>query len=115
MSFINFACKKVSIESIIRCSFGINKTEYKILKFLLTTDEVDVIQISKNIKKDRTTVQRSIKKLLNLNLIIRRQVNIAEGGFLFYYKIKDKDEIKKIIYDNFANWKSLVEKELKEW
>lgn len=115
MSYISFACKKVSIESIIRCGFGLNKTEYKALKYLLNKDEEDIISISKNIKKDRTTAQRCIKKLLSQGLISRRQVNLEEGGFLFYYQVKDKDEIKKNVYNNFCNWRDLVEKELKNW
>lgn len=115
MSVINFACKKVSIEQIIRCGFSLNKTNYKILKYLLNVDEADIQSISKNIKKDRTTAQRGVKKLISSGLIIRRQVNIEEGGFLFYYKVKDKKEIKSKVYDNFCNWKDLVETELKNW
>ena len=115
MAYISFACKKVSIESIIRCGFGLNKTEYKALKYLLNVEEADIISISKNIKKDRTTAQRCIKKLLSQHLISRRQVNLEEGGFVFYYSVKDKNEIKRNVYDNFCNWRDLVEKELKNW
>lgn len=116
MVTINFACKEVPIEQIIRCGFGLSKTEYKLLKFLLSQDkELDINQIAKKIDKDRTTTQRSLKKLVLDNLVFRRQVNISTGGFQFYYKIKSKNDIRDKAYKNFCSWRDLVEAELKKW
>lgn len=115
MSTINFACKKVSIENVIRCGLGLNKTGYKIFKVLLNSDELDINEISTKISKDRTTVQRVIKTLVKSGIVFRRQVNLDSGGFMFYYSIKSKEEIKKRTYENFCNWKTLVEAELKKW
>ena len=32
---ISFACKDIDKEELIRCSFELNKTEYKLLMFLM--------------------------------------------------------------------------------
>lgn len=116
MSTINFACKKISIEQILRCGFGLNKTEYKILKYLLNTEsEAEIEDIAKSIKKDRTTTQRAIKKLVESSLVFRRQINLSPGGFRFVYSVKNKADVKKKAYSSLCSFQDLVENELKKW
>lgn len=113
---INFACKKIPIEQIIKCAFNINTTDYLILKLLLNSKtELNTQHIKKKIYKDRTTIQKSIKNLLNLKLITRRQLNLSSGGFEYIYQIKDKKEIKELIYKNFKSWEKIILKTLENW
>ncbi|OVE74900.1 hypothetical protein BVX95_00905, partial [archaeon D22] len=71
--------------------------------------------IQDSIEKDRTTIQRSIKNLIKKELIHRRQINLESGGYMYYYCINKKDEIKKQIYSNFENWQKKVLDELEAW
>jgi predicted transcriptional regulator len=117
MSMINFACKRVPIEEIIKCSFMLNKTDYLVFKILMSSkeDELNIQKLEKKIGKDRTTIQRSIKNLMAQDLIFRRQINLDTGGFMYCYSIKKKEDIKKKIYDNFENWQKKVLDELNNW
>jgi len=116
MAAIDFACKRVPIEEIIKCSFALNKTDYLVFKTLTAAKvEIPIQDIQDSIGKDRTTIQRSIKNLINKELIHRRQINLDSGGYMFYYCIKKKEEIKKQIYTNFENWQGKVLDELNNW
>ena len=89
---------------------------YSILSFLVKADkEFSSLEVSKKTGFDLSTSQRSLKKLRELNLISRRQTNLSSGGYVYYYKTKDKKEIKKKILDIVNNWSNKVEDELEKW
>lgn len=102
---ITFACKKIKKEEIVRCSFNINKTEYNIFMFLLKlNDKLNVYEIAENMNLDRTTVQKAVKRLFKLNLIKRFQQNLEKGGYLFFYQINNKKEIKDKLINIITEW-----------
>jgi len=112
---VTFSCKKISQEELIRCAFNLNKTEYNILMFLLKNNKkYTVSQISQIMKLDRTTIQKAIKNLTNEELVKRRQINLSAGGYMFFYKINDKNEIKnkikKIIYEWYKHVEEAINK-----
>ncbi len=109
METISFACKNVPVEQVMRCGLGLSKGEYELLRLMLKkNDEYDVDELSSTTKKDRSTVQKQIKTLFNKNLILRRQTNLDEGGYKFYYRIKDKEGLKEMIKTNFDNYQKQV-------
>lgn len=109
MDTINFACRDVPIEQVIRCGLGLSKSEYEVLIFFLKNNkEFSIDEVSSLTKKDRTTVQKQIKSLIDSNILFRRQENLDNGGYKFYYKIKDKEKLKSIILDNFKNYQNRV-------
>ena len=113
---IYFACKTISMEEIVRCSFNINKTEYKVLVFLLRhKQEYSVQEIAEKLGKERTTIQKAIKSLLAKGLLFRRQVNLDNGGYVYYYSIKNKEEIKKRIIELVDSWTRAVKKAVESW
>ena len=64
---------------------------------------------------DRTTVQKAIKQLAEKNLVKRLQINLDKGGYMFYYEIKNKTEIKQRMLDIVNKWHDGVQKEIKKW
>jgi len=113
---IDFACKKIELREIIKCSFNLNKTEYNILmKLLKASDKFSIVEISKFTGFERSTVQKSIKNLVKQKLLVKTQVNMSRGGYLFKYKAKDKDVIKRTIVSAVHSWSSRAEKEVLDW
>ena len=113
---ISFACKGIRFEELIRCSFNINKTEYKLLIKLLEQDkEVTVPKMAKEMGMDRSSIQKGAMGLLKKNLIHRRQVNLGKGGYFFFYSAKRKESIKKSIILIIDKWHQEVIKEISEW
>ncbi len=114
---IDFACKRFSLPEIIKCSLGLTRAEYKVLETLLSEDgkwftsEV----LSKRLSLDLSTVQRCMKKLHGKELISRNQENLSSGGYIFYYRIRQRDELRARIMSVIRSWVAGVEKELGKW
>ncbi len=105
-----FACKRISLEQIIRCSFELNKTEYKIFSLLLKNKDMSVKEISRKLGLTRTSVQKAIKTLLNKSLVRRFQRNLSGGGYQYIYNLNDKQKIKLQIKKILDSWCNSVQK-----
>jgi len=113
---ISFACQDIEFKDLLRCSFELNKTEYNVFMFLLKTDKFfHASKIGDIMKLDRTTVQKAIKKLAEKDLVFRQQENLNKGGYLFHYRIKNKEDIKQRMLKIVENWHDEVVKEIKKW
>jgi len=112
---IEFSCKKISKEDLIKCTFALNKTEYNLLIFLLQKEKkYTTIQISELMELDRTTIQKAIKNLVDKELVKKTQKNISGGGYTFLYLIGDKTEIKDKIKEVIQKWCKGVEDAISE-
>lgn len=113
---ISFACKKIDIKDIIKCSFDLNKTDYNILMFLIRQKEyLSTNDVAGMMDLDRTSIQKSIKRLTQKSLVVRSQQNLEGGGYMFSYRIKDKDQIKKQILEMVSSWNRMVRGEVEGW
>ena len=113
---MNFVCRLITVEDILKCSFGLNKTELAVMKHLLEEkEEFTIEEIQNRIKKDRTTIQRAVKDLFEKNLIKRRQINLKNGGYQFVYSPKAKKELKEKVYEIFENFKETMGNEIQKW
>jgi len=113
---MNFVCRLITIEDVLKCSYGLNKTEISILKYLIEEkEELNIEEIQKKIKKDRTSIQRSVKKLFEQDMVKRRQINLDKGGYVFIYSSKPKNELKEKIIKIFDGFKESVGNEIQRW
>ena len=113
---IDFVCRIIALEDILKCSFSLNKTEIAIMKFLLEEkEELTIEEVMKKIRRDRTTIQRGVKRLFEKGLIKRRQINLDKGGYVFIYSSKPKMELKDKVFKIFESFKDSVGKEIQKW
>lgn len=114
---IDFACKQFKIEEVIKCGLGLTKADYKILEFFI--DNLDQYftteELAKHLKLNLTTIQRAVKKLFEKNLIDRRQENLSGGGYMFYYKLSNKNKVRKALTNIVNSWSEKVKSELNKW
>jgi predicted transcriptional regulator len=114
---IDFACKKFSIDEVIKCSLALTKADYKTLIHLANNsdDWLSTEDIAKKLKLDITTIQRAVKKLTEKEMINRKQMNLEGGGYTFIYQIKNKKIMREKIMSIIKQWTSKVEEQLKKW
>lgn len=113
---VSFACKIIKIEDVVRCSFDINKTQYDILMLLSRSKEpLTISEIASKLGKDRTTVQKAVKVLYDKQLITRRQMNLDNGGYTYYYLMKDKENSKKQIIKLIDEWAEEAKRTILHW
>jgi predicted transcriptional regulator len=93
---IDFACKQFDLEEIVKCSLGLTKSEYKLLTYLLQNDkQFTTEELAKTLKLDKSTIQRGVKSLHAKKLVTRGQINQTVGGYVFLYRIKERDYLRK--------------------
>lgn len=114
---INFACTGFEIDEVVKCSLGLSKAEYKLFSFFIKHHEEDFSteELSSRLKLEKSTIQRGVKKLHEKSLLFRSQLNQSVGGYLFKYRIKNKAEIKKNVYEILDKWNDKFKEELKKW
>jgi len=114
---IDFACKKLNLEEVIRCSLNLTKTEYKILDYLIKNhrDQFTTQEVSRIFKMGLSTTQKAIKKISDEGLIKKIQKNRSKGGYILIYSIKEKLILKEKILNIINNWVQKVEIGIKNW
>lgn len=110
---INFSCTNIPVFEVLRCSWNLTKTELQILRGL--SDTKTTADVKEEHDVSMSLAQRSMKALYDKDLVERQQVNQRQGGYIFVYSRKSRDElvndIKHIIDDWSARAKEAVANE----
>lgn len=72
-------------------------------------------EIAKQIRLDRTTVQKSVKNLHEKEIIDKHQVNYTKGGYSFLYSVKSKEHIKEKVMQIVDEWTHNVREHVHKW
>jgi predicted transcriptional regulator len=80
----------------IRCIFNLNETDIRVLQSFSGKNGKTVIEITKILNKDRSTIHRSLKKLVACKLSYKERKAGKSRGFIdYYYIIPEKEILKK--------------------
>ena len=114
---VDFACKEFEIEAVIKCGLNLTKADLQVLKHFLQFGQewLKTEEIAAELKLNLSTVQRSVKKLYERNILIRSQNNMDGGGYFFVYKVRSKKDIRKLIMEIVNSWVKRVDTELEAW
>ncbi|WP_370574241.1 MarR family transcriptional regulator [Methanomethylovorans sp.] len=114
---IDFACKEFKIEDVIKCGLNLTKADLEVLRHFLQfgQDWLNTEHIAESLELNLSTVQRSVKKLYERNILIRSQNNMDGGGYFFVYRIRSKKEIRELIMQVVNSWVNRVDAELQAW
>ena len=104
-----------SSERLFKCILGLNKTQSKVLGYMLKNNDVRTSEIAHTLKMDRSSIQRAVQDLCKLKLIERKSMSMKDytqvkglkdakkQGYLYVYNAKNMDSIK-------IQFKSLLDK-----
>jgi predicted transcriptional regulator len=113
---IDFACKKFDIEEVVKCSLGLSKSEFRLLKFLMVHEtNFTTEELSEKLDLDKSTIQRAVKKMHGKGLLTRGQINQSVGGYVFLYRVKNKPAIRKIVLDTVEGWVQVFRDKISKW
>ena len=91
VEFGNFKCA-----DLVKCVFNLSITDMNILRLFSEADGKTIKDITKEIKKDRSTVHRSLEKLVSCKLCYKERKSGKNRGFVdYYYKIPNHEIYKK--------------------
>ena len=115
MKKMDFTCKKVTLKDLVQCNYSLNESEYAIFSQLMSSKKgLSVKELVDKVQKDRTTVQKILTKLLNRDLLMKRQMNL-DRGFMFVYFSKNKDDVISEIGKNVETYFSVIKESLNKW
>jgi predicted transcriptional regulator len=77
---------------LIRCVFNLKETEIRVLRSIDDKGKT-IAQLSKALQKDRSTIHRSLEKLMTCNLCYKQRKSGKKRGFLDYYFSVPEHEI----------------------
>jgi predicted transcriptional regulator len=107
-----------SSEQLFKCILGLNKTESKVLCYLLKNKDVRASEIALALEMDRSSIQRALQVLSVLKLIERSSMSMKEyihvkaledankQGYLYVYNAKNMDSIKQQFQELLDKWYS---------
>ncbi|MFX1325314.1 MAG: helix-turn-helix domain-containing protein [Promethearchaeota archaeon] len=107
-----------SSEQLFNCILGLNKTESKVLCYLLKNKDVRTSDIALALEMDRSSIQRALQVLSILEIIERSSMSMKEyslvkalghtnrQGYLYVYNAKNIDSIKKQLKELLDKWYS---------
>lgn len=115
MRKVDFTCKKITLKDLVQCNYNLNESEYHIFSEIIKSKKgLSVKELVDKVKKDRTTVQKILTKLLNRKLLMKRQINL-DRGFMFVYFSKNKDEIINEIEANVEEYFVRIRESIDKW
>lgn len=114
---IDFACKSIKIDSIIKCSLGLSIAEMKIFKYFLKHEGefFSTLELENKLSFELSTIQKGVKKMTSRGVLEKRQKNLERGGYVFEYRIRDKKEVKELIIRIVDAWVEKVGEKFCEW
>lgn len=93
---------------LICCAFGLRNTETRIYFELLFSGSMSVEQLSSVVGKERSVIQRALKRLLKKGLVLREKTqaehHLEQGGYLFEYSAVSDDVVKEQILHRLDSW-----------
>ncbi|XRP97113.1 helix-turn-helix domain-containing protein [Methanocaldococcus sp. 16A] len=107
--FIINRLKKFTIEDLMRCILGLQEIEIKVYFDLLENGEGSVLEIAERVNRDRTTVQKALRSLMNCGLVNRKKVT-EKVGYKYIYNAVELDKVSDIIEELLDDWYQNVKK-----
>lgn len=110
----NIACRTITIEDVIRCSYSLSKSELRVLKYLMVKGSSTVLDIAKDLRLERSTVQKILRKLVEKKVVYRKQINLKRG-YKYIYVVKNLSDIKKEILFIIERWYHEARSAVESW
>ncbi len=101
-------------EGLLECFHGLKHLDKMCFKVLVQSDEpLTIDQIAAEVDRERSTVYRSVQRLVQNGFVQKEQINYDEGGYyhVFYPTSADEiaDEMQRTLNDWYAKMGQLID------
>lgn len=103
-------------QNLFKCILGLNAIETNVFSYLLKNDNASTMELARALEKDRSSVQRALQNLNDLNVIERKSMSLkdyvqkkgnedsSKRGYLYVYGAKELQVIKKEFRELLNRW-----------
>ena len=107
--------ENISCTDVLQCVFELNKLDFNIYKTLKIVGEARADVLANKMKRERSTVYRSLQKLTSCGLCMKKTKTIESGGYYHLYSCSDSKQVKKEIESCIDEWYKQMKKTLKDF
>lgn len=103
----------MACEGLLECFHGLKELDKVCFRALVESDErLTIDDIAAEVDRERSTVYRSIQRLMQAGFVQKDQVNYDDGGYYHVYSPRDADEIademQRLLNDWYAQMGQLI-------
>ncbi|MDY6818958.1 MAG: helix-turn-helix domain-containing protein [Halobacteriales archaeon] len=91
-------------EEIMGCVIGIGGREIRTYLALLDRPGSTVEELANDLERDRSNVNRSLSRLLELDLVRRERRLLDPGGYVYQYTAEPLPETKERLHQTLDAW-----------
>ena len=106
--------KGAGFTDLVGCLFSLNDLELEILNTLGNGEVLSLDDLAAMVGRNRTTVFRSIDKLISLGFVFKIISPLSGGGRIATFRRNGPEELKRLIYERKAsiceNFERIIEK-----
>jgi predicted transcriptional regulator len=96
MESLNQITKKdATCTDLLTCLYNLKPADIETIYAILTNPNAKIDQIATEVHKDRTSVHRTLSKLVSIGLVTKQTKTIKGGGYYHTYAMLDPALIKK--------------------
>ncbi len=92
-------------EGLLECFHGLKQLDKQCFQVLVESEEpLTVDEVAEHVDRERSTVYRSIQRLVQTGFVQKEQVNYDEGGYYHVFYPTDGDEIADEMQRTLNDW-----------
>ncbi|AOW80274.1 TrmB family transcriptional regulator [Halodesulfurarchaeum formicicum] len=97
--------RDLECETLLECLYDLNELDRRCFHVLSSADDpLTVDELADTVDRERSTVYRSVQRLLQFGLVQKEQVNYDRGGYYHVYRITDPEEIADEMQAKLNDW-----------
>ena len=94
-SLSSFESDDLTCFDILKVYYALTNIELEILSTVHINQPIDIKGITEIIPKDRTTISRSIKRLMSIGFVKQDRICLEKGGYKYLYSTLSIKEIRE--------------------
>jgi len=97
--------RDLECDDLLECLYELNDLDRQIYGHLSGADEpLTVDELAEAVERERSTVYRSVQRLLQFGLVKKEQENYDRGGYYHVYRVTDPDSVANQMRGQINDW-----------
>ena len=97
-----------SCNDLLRCMYNLSDLDLDILRILMQDGPATSEDLADRLGRDRSTVYRSLQKMVSCQIVTKETRNMARGGYFHEYASVPRDLLKERLEHCIEEWHDRV-------
>jgi predicted transcriptional regulator len=102
-------------DDVIRCVFNFNSLDMATYTTLKKIGESRADKLARLMKRERSTIYRSLQKLTRCGICTKQTKTLPQGGYFHTYTFNDTQDIKKRVAQCIESWYTQMQEILNQF